>query len=141
MSLGAFAVTVVSSMALGAALVILWYLSSITGLRRQRRELIQSQNNFIVSYEDFNKQVSAHILDVKNQGDKWKEITAATEGLVASREALAKDMREFLAQKDAVQRLYEIAKAARDHARGDADGARLAELLDATNDPNLTFTG
>lgn len=44
------------------------------------------------------------------------------------------------ALRDKYEALREIAKAARDHVRGDADGAKLAKLLDETGDPELMFT-
>jgi hypothetical protein len=39
-----------------------------------------------------------------------------------------------------IRKLREIAKHAGAHARGDEDGAKLYELLDATRDPELMFT-
>ena len=39
-----------------------------------------------------------------------------------------------------IRKLREIAKHAGAHARGDEDGGKLSELLDATNDPELMFT-
>ncbi len=39
-----------------------------------------------------------------------------------------------------IRKLREIAKHAGAHARGDEDGAKLSELLDATRDSELMFT-
>ena len=39
-----------------------------------------------------------------------------------------------------IRKLREIAKHAGAYARGDGDGGKLSELLDATRDPELMFT-
>jgi hypothetical protein len=48
--------------------------------------------------------------------------------------------RLFVVQIVEIRKLREIAKHAGAHARGDEDGAKLSELLDATQDPELMFT-
>lgn len=48
--------------------------------------------------------------------------------------------RTALALYEEVGKLREIAKHAGAHARGDEDGGKLSELLDATRDPELMFS-
>lgn len=54
--------------------------------------------------------------------------------------AVEKLKRIFEVQIVEIRKLREIAKHAGAHARGDEDGAKLSELLDATRDPELMFT-